>query len=81
MPWGRGRDDMTDWEFERRMEDAHRRQGGDGGGFSGGGSDDLIVWVVGLLIGAAVVLAGAGWLDEQFGWGVRDWIIARFTNS
>lgn len=71
------RDDrMSDWDFDRRMEDAQRRRGVDDDD-----ADSPIMMFVYIFIGFAAVVGAAGWLDAQFGWGLVDWIMGMLKNG
>lgn len=63
-----------DDEFDRRLEESRRRRG-ESEYFNGGGGDDtldeLLPMIFGIIIAVGLVLAGLGWLDAQFGWGLR----------
>lgn len=64
----RNRGGMSEWDMERQMDDIDRRRG------SGGDDSDLLAIAVGVVVAGAAALAGAGWLDAQFGWGLRAWL-------
>lgn len=82
---------MDDREFERRLEDTERRRSsfGRGGGHGrgdygdGGGDifsdllDDLLPYIVVL----GLLLAGVTWLDNQFGWGLLEWVKAAISSA
>lgn len=61
----RGRGGWDDYEMERRMEEIEERRGY---------SDDYVLYVfIGIAFGIAAILAGLGWLDNQFGLGTVAW--------
>lgn len=63
---------MRDWrdaERDWQMEEIYQR--------SGGGYDDIIETLVYIVIGIAVVLGIAGFLDSHFHWGLTEWIWAQ----
>lgn len=66
------RDGMSDWEFDRRMEDSDRRRGR----YEDDDPDGPFMIFIYIGIGVVVVVAGAGWLDHQFGWGLTLWIMS-----
>lgn len=55
-----------DYEMERRMDEIEERRGF--------GDDSVLMTFIGIGVGLAVILAGLGWLDSQFGWGTVDWL-------
>lgn len=64
------RDDrMSDWDFDRRMEDSRRRRGDDDD------DDSPLLMIVYIVLGFAAAVGVAGWLDAQFGWGLVDWLM------
>ena len=61
----RNRGGIDDYEMERRMDEIEERRGY---------SDDIIWYVIiGLVVGGALIFAGLGWVDDQFGWSTLDW--------
>lgn len=66
--------DYMDNERDRRLEDIHHRQQGSGGG-GGDGFDDILELFAYIVFGAVVLMGIAGFLDNQFGWGLTDWLM------
>lgn len=69
---------MRDWrdeERDRRMDEMYARRHDSNGGDDG---TDLVGFFVGVIIVIALILAGLGWIDNQFGWGLRDWLLGVF---
>lgn len=73
---------MDDREFERRLEDAESRRSYGGGGYgrdSGGDIfSDMIDDLLPFIIIVGVVLGGIAFLDNQFGWGILEWLKSLF---
>ena len=69
---------MDDREFERRMEDYHRRNGSGGSGDDG--SDIIVIFFL-IAVGFAALVAGLGWVDDQFGWGLRDALMDKVSSE
>lgn len=61
----RGRGGWDDYEMERRMEEMEDRRAY--------GDDTIIYTIIGIAVTLGLVLAGLGWLDNQFGWGTVEW--------
>lgn len=66
---------------DRRIERSIRRGMRQGQNNNYGGNDDdladTLVWiVVAIAGGAAVILFALGWVDQQFGWGLKDAFVA-----
>lgn len=61
----RNRGGWDDYEMERRMDEAEERRGY--------GDDTVLLTFIGIGVAIALVLAGLGWLDAQFGWGTVEW--------
>ena len=56
---------MDDYEAERYLEEIEeRRRYGD---------DTVLYVILGLLVGVALIYAGLGWADDQFGCSTLDW--------
>lgn len=64
-------DDMDDYEMERSFSERQERMGS-------GTMDDLLTMAIVVFIVVGLVLAGLGWLDAQFGWGLKDWLVGVF---
>lgn len=61
----RNRGGMDDYEAERYLEEIEeRRRYGD---------DTVLYVIIGLVVGGALIYAGLGWADNQFGWSTLDW--------
>lgn len=72
---------MDDHEFERQMEEYSRRRRGSGSDLGpDDGSDILTVLFVAVLVVGAIA-AGLGWVDNQFGWGLREWFTGLLTSA
>lgn len=67
-----------DEERDRRLDEMYRNSESQRGS---GGSDELLFMIVGIVVGLGLLLAGAGWLDAQFGWGIRDWLTEKLLGS
>lgn len=63
--------DYMDDERDRRMDEMYARQSSDP---NGGDWDDIIEFGLKILGVFILILAVAGLLDNQFGWGLTDWI-------
>lgn len=61
-------------DFRRVMREERHQAYNEGGGTL----DDVVEFYVLLALGIAIVLGaiwfGSGWLDQQFNWGVQEWI-------
>lgn len=65
--------DFMEEDRARRMDEHLARQDGHYGGDDG--FNDIIEWLVMIVFGFVVILGVAGFLDDQFGWGLTDWLM------
>lgn len=61
----RNRGGMDDYEMERRMEEIEDRRGY--------ADDTVILTFIGIAVGIGLIVAGLGWVDQQFGWSTVEW--------